>query len=431
MTTATPTPLTLTREHIETTIASLQPVHRMMIRLLLLPYMDPAPEDIAFMAQERKEPHMRAGGYVSQAFGGNTAIRRAKIDGVPKEWLVAVEFRAKEFQARLREHQARLNLLIAFYGDYLDGLQQEIDATAQLLVTECELSRESLDDLLAQARLSPITYALKKLAARAEKQEVEEEDYRRERLSLEYQAHLCRRGRFQKRLEQVRLERHASLASSLSDEFLAEICGTSVAPVTGRRVKAVQHYVNALAATVKSGLNAAGLTAAVNAGIGPKLAGGSKNEGISSKPLNLAVDLWSQTVQTLAVEPMPSPAPKPCAHPEGGTKALIAKLRSMATYQLGEDEEIKLWTRTTQCFNCLTTLRSAQQESGVAARPLEEVSEAVKTRTAMPRKEVAPPPAEQVPVPADEQGLDMDERLRPFIGDDAGETGGRGSQRWW
>jgi hypothetical protein len=277
MTTAASTQLALTREHIETAIASLQPVHRVMLRLLLLPYMDPTPEDIFFMAQERKEPNMRAGGYVSQAFGGNADIRRLKIDGVPKEWLVAVEYRAKQYQGHLREHQARLNLLIAFYGDYLDGLQQEINAMAQLLSSECELSQESLDDLRAQARLAPLTYALKKLAVRAEKQEVEEEDYHRERLSLEYQAHLRRHNRFKKRLEQVRLERQSSLASSLSDEFLAEICSISVNPVTARRVKAVQQYVNALATIVKSSLTAAGFAAAVNAGIGPKLAGGSKN----------------------------------------------------------------------------------------------------------------------------------------------------------
>jgi hypothetical protein len=428
MTTAASTQLALTREHIETAIASLQPVHRVMLRLLLLPYMDPTSEDIFFMAQERKEPNMRAGGYVSQAFGGNADIRRLKINGVPKEWLVAVEYRAKQYQGHLREHQARLNLLIAFYGDYLDGLQQEINAMAQLLSTECELSQESLDDLRAQARLAPLTYALKKLAVRAEKEEVEEEDYRRERLSLEYQAHLRRHNRFKKRLEQVRLERQSSLASSLSDEFLAEICSISVGPVTARRVKAVQQYVNALATIVKSSLTAAGFAAAVNAGIGPKLAGGSKNDGISSKPLDWAGDLWSQTVQTLAAEPMPSPALKPCDHADGGTKGLTAKLRSAATYELGEDEEVKIWTRTTQCFNCITTLRSVQQESGVAGRPFAEVLEAVKTRTVMPRKEAIESAKVQAKAIEEAHPLDLDERLRPFTGDDAGQ---RGADRWW
>src|SRR5207237_1180201 len=99
----------LTREQIEKTIASLQPVHRVMMRLLLLPFMTPSVEDIDFMARERTEPNMRAGGNIATAFGGNAQIRREKINGVPKDWLVAVEFRAKEYQGQLREHQIRLN----------------------------------------------------------------------------------------------------------------------------------------------------------------------------------------------------------------------------------------------------------------------------------------------------------------------------------
>jgi hypothetical protein len=420
---------TLTREQIETVIASLPPVNRVMLRLLLLPYMSPTPDDIFFMARERTEPNMRAGGNITTAFGANADIRREKIHGVPKNWLVAVEHRAGQYQAQLRENLVRLTLLSDFFQDYLDGLQPEIDAAERLLATECEMSRESLDDLRTQAKLSPLTYALKKLAARAEKQEVEETDYRRERLSLEYQAHLRRRDRFQKRLTQVTVERHAVLLSSLSDEFLAEIWGLSVGPIRNRRVKAVQAYVSALAATQKTSLDPAGLTAAVNAGIGPKLAGGSKNEGISSKPQTPSGDLWSQTIYALAAEPMSPAAPNPCTHQEAGTKALAAKLRGLATYTLGEDEEVRIWARTVQCYNCVTALRTAQQESGLLGRQAEEVLAQVKARTEMPRKEA--PAAAPEPPKEEQQGLDLDERLRPWIGDDAGETGGRGSQTWW
>ena len=429
--TAPPGP-TLTREQIETVIVSLQPVQRVMIRLLLLPYMSPTPEDIFFMARERTEPNMRAGGNIAIAFGGNADIRREKINGVPKDWLVAVEHRARQYQTQLRESLIRLNLLSDFFQDYLDGLQPEIDAMEQLLSTECEMSQESLDDLRAQARLSPLTYALKKLAARAEKQEVEEEDYRRERLSLEYQAHLRRRDRFKKRLNQIKIERQAMLISSLSDEFLAEVWGLAVGPVRNRRVKAVQAYIGALAAALETSLDPASVTAAVNAGIGPKLPGGSKNEGFSSKPVDLSGDLWSQTIFSLAAEPLPPVAPKPCTHPDGGMKSLAAKLRGLATYELGEDEEVKIWARTAQCLNCVTSLHTAQQESGLLDRQAEEVLSQVTARTAMPRKEAPEAAPEQTQAPKEaQQGLDLDERLRPWIGDDMGETGGRGSDRWW
>lgn len=428
--TAPPNPA-LTREQIETVIASLQPVQRIMIRLLLLPFMSPSSDDIFFMARERTEPNMRAGGNIATAFGGNVAIRREKINGVPKDWIVSVENRARQYQTQLRENLVRLNLLSDFFQDYLAGLQPEVDALEHLLSTECEMGQESLDDLRAQARLSPLTYALKKLAARADKQEVEEEDYRRERLSLEYQAHLRRRDRFKKRLDQVKVERQAALISSLSDEFLAEVWGLAVGPIRNRRVKAIQAYLSALATALHASPDQASMTAAVNAGIGPKLAGGSKNEGVSSRPVDLAGDLWSLTVHTLAAELMSPAAPKPCTHAESGTKALAAKLRSLATYELSEDEEVKIWARTVQCFNCVTALRTAQQESGVLDRQAEEALSQVKTRTAMPRKETPEAAQEKAKDVQEEVGLSLDERLRPWIGDDAGETGGRGSQTWW
>ena len=420
MTTAAPPQTALTRAPIETAIAALQPVHRVMVRLLLLAYLDPLHEDIAFMARERSEPNMRAG--LKQ--GGKSQVAHDKISGLPKDWIVAVENKVRYFQTQLREQLTRLNLLADFLTDYLAGLQPEVTATEQLLTSECEIGPESLEELRAQAKLSPLTYALKKLAVRADKGEIEETDYVRERLCLEYQARLRQRDRSKKRLNLALLERQASMVSSLSDEFLAEIWCIAVGPITNRRVKAVQAYVNALASTLKSSLDTASLAAAVNAGLGPRLAGGSKNEGVGSKPLDLSGDLWTQTILALAADPILPITPKPCEHPEGGTKSLTAKLRSLAVYELGEDEEVKMWPRTVQCLNCLTVVRATQQESGIVGRSLDEVVARVKTRTAFPRKEAAPATQEAAP-PPETQALDLEERLRPFIGDDAGQVGAK------
>ncbi|TLY20175.1 MAG: hypothetical protein E6K68_08475 [Nitrospirae bacterium] len=411
MTTAALPQTTPTRAQIEAAIAALQPVHRVMVRLLLLAYLDPTPEDIAFMARERSEPNMRAG--LKQ--GGKSQVAHDKISGLPKDWLVAVETKVRQFQTQSREQLTRLNHLVDFLTDY---------PTEQLLASECGLGPESLEDLRAQAKLSPLTYALKKLASRATKGEIEETDYVRERLSLEYQARLRQHDRAKKRLNLVLLERQASVVSSLSDEFLATIWCIAVGPITNRRVKAVQAYVNALASTLKSSLDTASFAAAVNAGLGPRLAGGSKNEGVGSKPLDVAGDLWTQTIFALAADPIPLMTPRPCEHPEGGTKSLTAKLRSLAVYELAEDEEVRMWPRTVQCLNCLTVVRATQQESGVVGRSLAEVVTQVKTRTAFPRKEAAPAAQEAAPAP-EAEALDLEERLRPFIGDDAGQVGAK------
>src|SRR5437879_12724641 len=413
MTTTAPPQTALTRVQVETAVAARQPVQRVMVRLLLLPYLDPTPEDIRFMAREPSETNMRTG--LKQ--GGRSQIAHDKISGLPKDWIVAVENKVRQFQTQVRGQLIRLNLLADFLTDYLAGLQLEITATEQLLTSECEVGPESLEDLRAQAKLSPRTDALKKRTVRADQGEIEEADYVRERLSLEYQARLRQRDRFKKRLNLVLLERPASMLSSLSDEFLAEIWCISVGPITNRRVKAVQAYVNALASTLKSGLDAASFAAAVNAGLGPRLAGGSKNEGIGSIPVDLSGDLWTQTILALAADPIPPITPKPREHPEGGTQSPTANLRRLPIYELGEDEEVKMWPLTVLCLNCLTVVRSAQPESGIVGRALYAFVARVSSRSAFPRKEAAPAAQEAAPSP-EAEALDLEERLRPFIGDD-------------
>src|SRR5947209_20007447 len=98
MTTSAPPQTTLTRAQIETAIAALQPVQRVMVRLLLLAYLDPTPEDIAFMARERSEPNMRAG--LKQ--GGKAQVAHDKSSGLPKDWLVAVGTKVRQFQTQPR-----------------------------------------------------------------------------------------------------------------------------------------------------------------------------------------------------------------------------------------------------------------------------------------------------------------------------------------
>src|SRR2546425_3709060 len=80
MTTTAPPQTTLTRAQIETAIAALQPVQRVMVRLLLLAFLDPTPEDVAFMARERSEPNMRAG----LKPGGKSQVAHDKISRLPK-----------------------------------------------------------------------------------------------------------------------------------------------------------------------------------------------------------------------------------------------------------------------------------------------------------------------------------------------------------
>jgi hypothetical protein len=406
----------LTREQIEKAIASLRPVEQVMVRLLMLQYLDPTPEDILLMAQERSEPQMKAG-----AKAGGFAVTPDR-SGLPKEWIVATENRVQQYAAQVREHRTKLDLQMAFIGDYVEGLRHETIALETLL-QDCGCPTETVAEFRAQARLALISYPLKKLAARADKEEIEEDLYRKERLSLEYQAHLRRHSRFQKRLEQTIRERQVYVLSSLSDEHLATAWSIAKGPLLSRRVKSIQRYVTALGATMIVPLAGSDFAAAVNAGIGSRMPGGSKNEGIGTEHLKSKEDLWSKSLLSLAPAPSPN-AEKPCEH-DGGGKTLIEKLRSLTTYLMPEEDESKLWARTVQCLSCLSRLRTLQHDAQLLEASPEAVLERMKARTAMPRKEVAVPVPVETPEMTAAKLADLEERLRPFIGHEILPEGNR------
>jgi hypothetical protein len=410
----------LTREQIDAAIRSLQPVERVMIKLLLLQFLDPTLDDVHLMAQERSEPQMKAG---SKLGGLPLAPGRAIV--LPKAWITAIQDSVQQYATQLREHRERLDLQLAFLKDYLAGLQLELHAIEALLKAEHNFSAENFDELRQQARQAPAFYPLKKLMDRAEKQEIEEADYVRERLGLEYQAHSRRRDRFKKRLEQTLQERQALLMSSLSDEHLATIWGIAKGPILNRRVKAMQKYVSALAGVLQAPLADMEYAAAVTAGMGSRMPGGSKNEGIGSITVESKGDLWSKTIQSLAPAPAPTEV-KPCEH-DGGGKALLGKLRQLAVYLMPEEEERKLWTRTVQCASCVSRIRTLQVDSHIAAESSEMVVERLKARTAMPRKEEPKPAQPESPEVTAEKLAELEERLRPFIGTDILPEG---STRW-
>jgi hypothetical protein len=246
-----------------------------------------------------------------------------------------------------------------------------------------------------------------------EKQEVEEDGYFKERLSLEYQAHTRRQERAKKRLTQVTQERHSLMLSSLSDEHLATIWGIAKAPLMNRRVKAIQKYVHALATKLNTPMQGGEYAAAVNAGVGGRLAGGSKNDGFGTQTLVAKEDLWSKTL--LSLPPASPPAePKQCDH-GGAGKALPSRLKSLATYLISEEDESTLWALANQCLSCLVRLRTTQE---TASAQEVDVLYNIKVRVTMPRKDE--PAAAPVETPEETAAdlAELQERLRPYVGTD-------------
>jgi hypothetical protein len=188
-------------------------------------------------------------------------------------------------------------------------------------------------------------------------------------------------------------------------------------------VKAIQKYVNALATTLNAPLQQGQFAAAVNAGLGSRMSGGSKNDGVGTKTLEIKEDLWSKTLLSLPPAPAPSES-KPCEH-DGGGKTLIGHLRSLAIYLMSEEDESKLWVRTNQCLPCLSQLRRVQEEAYTVDEPAESVIERVKARTTMPRKDEPQAPAVEDPEVTAAKLAELEERLRPYIGTDILPEGNR------
>ena len=81
--------------------------------------------------------------------------------------------------------------------------------------------------------------------------------------------------------------------------------------------------------------------------------------------------------------------------------------------------------RSVLCLNCVTVVRAAQQESGIVGRALDEVVARVKTRTAFPSKETPATAPVEASASQDKTAIAVEELLRPFIGDDAGQVGAK------
>ena len=106
---------TLTREQIVATIDALPIQGRIMLRLLLLRYLDATPDDIQYMATDRPDPRFQAGGkpitpYISQ------------------ETLQGLTNRVEQYRSAARQKRERVKLQI----DLLDRLQTRHEALASL-----------------------------------------------------------------------------------------------------------------------------------------------------------------------------------------------------------------------------------------------------------------------------------------------------------
>ncbi|HEY6262334.1 MAG TPA: hypothetical protein VIW47_12125 [Nitrospiraceae bacterium] len=293
----------LTVEKIESVIAAMPMQGRIMLRLILLQYLDVTDEEILYIVADRPDPRCVAGTKPT-----NTTMT--------KESIKVVTERRDQYRRQMRLKRERTWLQC----DSLRRLVQLREAfadRARILLTErFSVSVESLDALRASARTVLPRPAILLLDQRWEADEITAEDYQRQRLSIEFQTQLRMAEKYRKRLDLAERERQGTIYASLQDHEIAHVWGIPAGSLAARKVKYLTQYLQALQAALQTE-EAATVTA----------------------PL----DLWKETFSVLAKQPID----RSLSTYDGLEKtesALIEKLTAMVWGNLAEEIEVKFWT---------------------------------------------------------------------------------------
>jgi hypothetical protein len=381
----------LTVEDIQAVIAALPPQARVMHRLLLLQYLDVTEEDIAYLAADRPDPRMLAG-------------NKKTTQQVTKDALQGVSDRVDQYRRRVRHRRERGALQV----DCIVRLTRLLDARAaaaeRLLASRFGLGRDAIAEIGAQARTAVPKPALRALQRRWEQDEVAEEDYRKERLILEYQAILRRLDRERRRLEMAKREIELRKVSPLQDHEIAHIWGIPLGTLAARKVKALHQYLEALQSR---------LARAAPAG---------------RQAVTVPLDLWKETFLVLSEQPVPRTAAGYDGL-EGTEETLMEKLAAYLAGTLPEEQEARLWNSMVQdalpnaetgdqlrSLFALQRLLALLSEADTAP---DAVEEELLARIAPAAKEPVPPVATEEKAPSEaELGQIAQHVLQSFRGEE-------------
>lgn len=394
MTTA-PITTPLTADTIEAVVANLPIQGRIVLKLLLLQYLDVTHDEILFMVSDRPDPRCVSG--------------KKPVTTMTQESITAMTSRRDEYRRRARLRRERTSLQCTA----LRMLAETADAMASCaasLLAERGVSRGAIDDLKSQARTAVPQPALRALRDRWDKNDITAEEFQRYRLAIELQTLVRFVERFKKRLDLAERERQTSDQTILQDHEIAHIWGLPAGTLAARKVKFLSQYLVALQSRL-SGI--------------PSLT--------QSAP---SLDLWKDTIAVLSRTPIERSL-SDYDGLEQTESALIEKLAAYVAIDIPEAIEVKFWnslvfgansnavhSETTRTLFGLQRLVSMQNEFDRSPAALKDV---LLTRTAPTPKE----PVNALPTPAEPSTPELTELqkqiLHNFLGEDAS---GRGSDKW-
>ncbi|MBA3964173.1 MAG: hypothetical protein H0X47_00040 [Nitrospirales bacterium] len=301
-------PTTLRFEHIESAIQTLPTQGRTMLQLLLLQYLDLSPESIAYMVNDQPDSRFQAGNQPK----GNPLSLEAERN---------ITSRANQYRDYYRQKRERPGMHIEFLTQELKNIDKTIQIAERLLTSDFELTQNALQDAKTQSPSILLRQELRKLERGWDNQELSPKEYQTQRLLLEYQALLRRRGIFRRRLKFAQNDFIVSGNSPLQDHEIAHIWGIPLGSLVARKVKALQHFLT-------------------------ELQKHQDKHSAPDEPLQ-PINLWKEALDFLSQRPIE----KSMVEYDGLGKteeALLDQLRAFVDGSMSEPEESKFWTSITK-----------------------------------------------------------------------------------
>jgi len=293
----------LTAQTIESVIAAMPIQGRIMLRLILLQYLDITDEEILYIVADRPDPRCVAG-------------TKPTNSTMTKESIKVVTDRRDQYRRQVRLKRERTWLQC----DSLRRLAQLREAFADrartLLTERFSVPADTLEALRTSARTVLPKPAIRLLEQRWDADEITAEEYQQQRLGIEFQTQLRMAEKYRKRLDLAERERQSAVYAPLQDHEIGHVWGIPAGSLAARKVKYLTQYLQALQATLQTSAAAA-----------------------ATSPL----DLWKETFSVLGEQPIP----RSLSTYDGLEKtesALIDKLTAMVWGSLAEELEVKFWT---------------------------------------------------------------------------------------
>jgi hypothetical protein len=383
----------LTTDMIEGVIAGLPIQGRIILRLLLIQYLDITHEEILYMVADRPDPRCVSG--------------KKPVTTMTQESIAAMIERRHECPRRPRLRRERTWLQCVARNNQV-RTASALAARAAVLLTAHGVSSETIERLTGEARSAVPSTTLRLLEERWDRHEIPAEEYQKHRLVIEMQTQLRFAERFKKRLELAQREQHTSDCTVFADHEIGHIWGIPAGTLAARKVKFLAQYLTVLQ---------------------------TKCSGVAAGPDSLSLDLWKDTLQVLSH----TPVERSIATYDGLERtesALLEKLAAYALIRIPEAVETKFWnslvygassnavhSETTRTLFGLQRLVSVQKDLDAGDEALDE--ELLK-RTA-PISEESESVANQHAAGPSELTELQQHILRSFTGDD---SSGRASDKW-